>query len=336
MEEKRITISDIADELGLSTATVSNVIHGKTSKVSEKTIQKVQEQLEKRNYIPSMAGILLAQNDSGIIGVVVNRHEKYEMHVLEDNFISSMLNYLSMEIEKSGKFMMIKTTDNSDEIVKYASMWNMEGLILIGFCENDYNLLRKNMRIPFVAFDVNISNPMRIGIVNIDNYGGGFLMGRHLKSLNHENALCIADNEVFIDRERFEGFRDGFSDGNVDFMLIPMKKAERKAFFERKFSFICEHSAIFAVSDYYSVEIMQFLISKGISVPAQISVAGFDDTPVCTQVFPTLTTISQDVSLRAKTALNKLFELKENENAGEVITLPLNLINRESTDYVRK
>ena len=329
MEEKRITISDIADELGLSTATVSNVIHGKT-------IQKVQEHLEKRNYIPSMAGILLAQNDSGIIGVVVNRHEKYEMHVLEDNFISSMLNYLSMEIEKSGKFMMIKTTDNSDEIVKYASMWNMEGLILIGFCENDYNLLRKNMRIPFVAFDVNISNPMRIGIVNIDNYGGGFLMGRHLRSLNHENALCIADNEVFIDRERFEGFRDGFSDGNVDFMLIPMKKAERKAFFERKFSFICEHSAIFAVSDYYAVEIMQFLISKGVSVPAQISVAGFDDTPVCTQVFPTLTTISQDVSLRAKTALNKLFELKENENAGEVITLPLNLINRESTDYVRK
>lgn len=336
MEEKRITISDIADELGLSTATVSNVIHGKTSKVSEKTIQKVQEQLEKRNYIPSMAGILLAQNDSGIIGVVVNRHEKYEMHVLEDNFISSMLNYLSMEIEKSGKFMMIKTTDDADEIVKYASMWNMEGLILIGFCENDYNLLRKNMRIPFVAFDADITNPIRIGIVNIDNYGGGFLMGRHFKSLNHENTLCIADNEIFIDRERFEGFRDGFSDGNVDFMLIPMKKAERKAFFERKFSFICEHSAIFAVSDYYAVEIMQFLISKGVSVPAQISVAGFDDTPVCTQVFPTLTTISQDVSLRAKMALNKLFELKENENAGEVITLPLNLINRESTDYVRK
>ena len=67
MEEKRITISDIADELGLSTATVSNVIHGKTSKVSEKTIQKVQEQLEKRNYIPSMAGILLAQNDSVLL-----------------------------------------------------------------------------------------------------------------------------------------------------------------------------------------------------------------------------------------------------------------------------
>lgn len=86
MDEKRVRISDIAEELGLSTATVSNVIHGKTQKVSDETIKKVQELLEKREYIPSMAGILLAQNDSGIIGIAVNRHEKYEDCVLEDPF----------------------------------------------------------------------------------------------------------------------------------------------------------------------------------------------------------------------------------------------------------
>ena len=64
MDEKRVRISDIAEELGLSTATVSNVIHGKTQRVSDETVKKVQELLEKREYIPSMAGILLAQNDS--------------------------------------------------------------------------------------------------------------------------------------------------------------------------------------------------------------------------------------------------------------------------------
>ena len=74
MDEKRVRISDIAEELGLTT--VSNVIHGKTQKVSDETVKKVQELLEKREYIPSMAGILLAQNDSGIIGVAVNRHKK--------------------------------------------------------------------------------------------------------------------------------------------------------------------------------------------------------------------------------------------------------------------
>ena len=91
----RIRISDIAEELGLSTATVSNVIHGKTHKVSDETVKRVQALLEQRQYIPSMAGILLAQNASKILGVFVNDHEKYEGHTLDDAFIASSLNALS-------------------------------------------------------------------------------------------------------------------------------------------------------------------------------------------------------------------------------------------------
>jgi len=53
---ERVRIVDIAEELGLSTATVSNVIHGKTKKISDETVKRVQELLEKRQYIPSMAG----------------------------------------------------------------------------------------------------------------------------------------------------------------------------------------------------------------------------------------------------------------------------------------
>ena len=84
MEQHRVRIRDIAEELGLSTATVSNVIHGKTGKISEETAKRVQALLEERKYIPSMAGILLAQNASKIIGVFVNDHEKYEGHTLDD------------------------------------------------------------------------------------------------------------------------------------------------------------------------------------------------------------------------------------------------------------
>ena len=89
--QERVRICDIAEELGLSTATVSNVIHGKTNKVSDETVQRVTALLEKRRYIPSMAGILLARNSSGIIGVVVNDHPKYEGHTLRDGFLASAL-----------------------------------------------------------------------------------------------------------------------------------------------------------------------------------------------------------------------------------------------------
>lgn len=89
--QERVRICDIAKELGLSTATVSNVIHGKTNKVSDETVQRVTALLEKRRYIPSMAGILLTRNGSGIIGVFVNDHPKYEGHTLRDGFLASVL-----------------------------------------------------------------------------------------------------------------------------------------------------------------------------------------------------------------------------------------------------
>ena len=57
MQGERTRIVDIADELGVSTATVSNVIHGKTKKISAETVKRVQKLLEEKAYIPSMAGI---------------------------------------------------------------------------------------------------------------------------------------------------------------------------------------------------------------------------------------------------------------------------------------
>ena len=78
MTQNRIRIADVADALGLSTATVSNVIHGKTEKISDTTVKHVQQELESSGYIPNMAGILLARNNSRIIGVMVNDHEVNE------------------------------------------------------------------------------------------------------------------------------------------------------------------------------------------------------------------------------------------------------------------
>jgi len=63
----RIRIVDVADALGLSTATVSKVIHGKTEKISDTTVKRVQQELERSGYIPNMAGILLARNNSDLL-----------------------------------------------------------------------------------------------------------------------------------------------------------------------------------------------------------------------------------------------------------------------------
>lgn len=336
MDEKRVRISDIAEELGLSTATVSNVLHGKTKKISDETVRRVQALLEKRQYVPSMADILLAQNSSRIIGIIVNDHEKYESHTLDDVFIATSLNFLSEEIEKSGQFMMIKKTTSPEEIIKFASMWNLDGMVLIGFCDEDYMYLRNHMRIPFVVYDGYCDNAQRIYNITIDNYDGGFQVGRHFKKLGHKRALCISDNCICVDKERYDGFCEGFGKENCDFMLIPMKKSERLEFYHKNLDSLRNYTAVFAVSDFYAIEFMHFLQENGISVPDEISVAGFDDTPMCTLVSPTLTSVKQDMSLRAKIAVEKLRELKERKEAETTIMLPVTLIERKSTKHINE
>lgn len=329
--EKRVRIVDIAEELGVSTATVSNVIHGKTKKISSETVKRVQQLLEERQYIPSMAGILLAQNDSRIIGVVINHHEKYEGHILEDPFVSSSLNELSEEIEKAGYFMMVKTTTKMEDIMKFASMWNLEGMVIIGFCEQDYKQLREAMHIPFVVYDGYMEHTERICNLTIDNYDGGRQVGAYLKELGHQRVLCISDNQICVDLERFEGVCAGMGKEHVDFLQIPMEKEKRHEFYEKRLEEIKGYTAVFAVSDYYAVEFMQFAMEHKISVPEELSVVGFDDTPICRQVVPELTSVRQDGRMRAKEALAALAELKTGTLQLFEKRLPVTLIKRKST-----
>ena len=329
--EQRVRICDIAEELGLSTATVSNVIHGKTNKVSDETVQRVTALLEERQYIPSMAGILLARNSSKIIGVFVNDHEKYEEHTLDDFFIASSLNFLSTEIESSGRFMMVKKAKCAEEIIRFASMWNMDGIVVIGFCDPDYMYLRNHMRIPFAVYDGFCEKPERILNITIDNFEGGYQMGCHFRELGHQAALCISDNNICVDMERFCGFCKGFAPSKADLLLIPMQKEQRWSFYLSNLEKFQQVTAVFAVSDYYAIDLMHFLIEQGFSVPEDISVAGFDDTPMCEMVTPTLTTIKQDGALRAKIAIRKLKELREGKEICTEVKLPVSLVVRRST-----
>lgn len=331
MDKKRTRIVDIAEELGVSTATVSNVIHGKTKKISDETVRRVQELLEKREYIPSMAGILLAQNDSKIIGVVINDHEKYEGHTLEDAFIASSINCLCAEIEKNGYFMMVKTTTKWDEIVKFASMWNMTGMVIIGFCEQDYKKMRELMRIPFVVYDGYLKDTGRLCNLIIDNYDGGRQVGRLFHTTGHKRALYVADNRICMDMERYQGFVDGFGRENAEFMQVPMAKKERRQFYRENLETLKKYTAIFAASDYYAIDLMQFLQENKVKIPEDIAIVGFDDNPICEVVMPALTTVKQDGRKRAEMAISMLERLKNEEEEGRQIVLPVTLVERQST-----
>ena len=329
MEEK-VRISDIAEELGLSTAAVSYVLHGKTGMVSERTAVRVRRTLEERGYLPRAAEVLLAENPAKIVGVVINPHEKYEAHVIEDAFIASALNALSAETARRGLQMMVRTVNALDEIVSFATMWNLEGLVLIGFCNADYGRLRENVRVPFAVYDACGVTAERVCAVNIDDWHGGFQVGEYFRLCGHQRALCLSDNDIDMDLERWKGFREGFGPG-AEFMMIPMVKSGRIAFYRERLAELRRFTAIFAVSDYYAVDLIRFLQSSGVDIPNDISVAGFDDTPLCGLVYPALTTVRQDTGQRARTALDAIAKMRTGETVKPVITLPTSLVIRDST-----
>lgn len=356
--EQRVRIVDIAEELGVSTATVSNVIHGKTKKISDQTVKRVQELLEKRQYIPSMAGILLSQNNSRIIGVVVNDHIKYEGKVLEDGFVAAALNALLYELQKSDYFMMVKATGDWNEIVRFASMWNMDGLVLMGFCESDYESLREKMHIPFVVYDGYFEENQRICNLIIDNYDGGRQVGEYLYRMGHRRILCVSDNDICVDKDRMDGCLAGTQAARendcgawdevkcagrktndkctVDRLQIPMNRQERLQFYAERLSVIRRYTAAFVVSDAYAVELLYFLQQNQVRVPEEFSVVGFDDTALSRNCYPALTTVGQDAKTRARAAVQALRELREGSMENPVRTLPVQLIWRDSVADIRR
>ncbi|MBQ6806401.1 MAG: LacI family DNA-binding transcriptional regulator [Lachnospiraceae bacterium] len=344
-EKERVRIVDIAEELGLSTATVSNVIHGKTKKISDKTVQRVQQLLEERQYIPSMAGILLAQNDSKIICVVINDHEKYEKRVLQDAFVVGSIDYLAEAIEETGFFMMIKKTNNIQDIIRYASMWNMAGLVLIGFCERDYEKLREKMHIPFVVYDGFVEKIDRYANISIDHFAGGYQMGKYLLQMGHEKILFAADNDESMDHERYLGLQQAIKEhiGNsgmdateAKLLLLPLQKEERMLFYRKNMELIKRHTVLFCASDVYAIEVMNYLSDSGMKVPEDISIAGFDDIPESTIVRPRLTTVRQDMEQRARMTKEILRAWRDGTSFEQNILLPVTVVERDSVKSIQK
>lgn len=327
--ENKVRIVDLANELGVSTATVSNVIHGKTKKISSRTVRRVQEKLEESGYIPNMAATLMGQNSSRIIGVVVNDHKKYEGRALLDPFIASSINYLADEIEKNDYFIMIKKTTDLMEAVKFASMWNMVGMVILGFCAHEYQELRRRIHIPFVIYDGYFDNEGRICNIHIDDRDGGRQVGEYLRNSGHKKVLCVSDNQECMDQQRYDGLCDGLG-FQADFMKIPMEKDARSRFYQAHFAQLCRYSAIFAVSDYYAIDLMRFLQISGVKIPDDISIIGFDDSGVCDQTVPSLTSVRQDYRLRAQMAVNLLKRMKEQPEYTEDFMIPVELVERDS------
>ena len=178
-----ITIKEIASKLGLSTTTVSNVIHGKTKEVSADTIERVQKFLEEVEYVPNINARNLAQGQSKIIGVVLKSLEFRLWHsdnILSDPFVSEMIGGIEKAVREAGYYMMLYISDDIAEIIQHISIWNVDGLILFCMMDDDANRVAAKYHKPMVCIDT-YSTEKSDDFINVgldDEQGVAILLGQ--------------------------------------------------------------------------------------------------------------------------------------------------------------
>ena len=327
-----IRLQDIAEMAGVSRTTVSNVINGNTKRVSQETIDKITAILKEQNYVPHMGSVMLSGHGSRIIGVVLGFHYAHGMQSLQDPFVGELVGTIQMETEEKGYYVMLIGGENIQNVVDIASKWNVEGLIILGYNEERYRKLSRKM----ILIDTYPEGAYTFPNVGVDDYSGGYQIGEYLYSRGYEKALFVAETDKDTDYYRWMGFKQAMEKrgkfcSRSRYIVVPGEKHLRLRKYGELLPRFLEARALAFSSDYGAIEAMNFFFDKGIRIPDQISITGYDDSIYASMVRPKLTTVHQDVRQKAHVALKCLMKLIKGERLEELnIKSPVYLVKRDS------
>jgi len=334
-----ITIKEMADMLGVSSTTVSNVIHGKISEVSPGTVKKVQKMLDDFEYVPNMNARNLAQNESRIIGIALKaRKDKYE-NMMKDPFMGEIIGAIEKSARAKGYFVMLYISDEIDEIAQYVSSWNVDGLILIGMVQDDCLKVKHKCKKPMVLIDsYSPAEVMKYSNVGLEDTKGSLEMTRYLIQNGHTRIAFLSDNYVGVDYKRFKGYQMALEEAGMEceesnFILI--RPGELEDSLKEIYELSADYTAYFCVSDYYAALVMNYLKDKGKKIPRDISIVGFDDNIYGKLVRPALTTVHQNPSEKGEIAVDILIEsIKKKNDEIASVALPTRLVIRDSVKKI--
>jgi LacI family transcriptional regulator len=337
-----ITIKEIAKQLNMSTTTVSNVIHGKTGEVSEDTLKKVQDFLAKVDYVPNINARNLAQNESKIIGLALKaRADKYE-NLIMDPFVSELIGGVEETIRNAGYFMMLYISSDTVEIMRHVSTWNVDGLILFGMLNDDGIRVSEKYKKPIVCIDTySIEGLKHFTNVGLDDEQGTYDITNYLISQGHRKIAFLSDNMNGVDLARLTGYKSALKDAKIKFKESDFIKIRpRTEEIEDSLNEICqrakEFTAIVCVSDLYAVTLIAALEDRGINVPDDISIVGFDDNMLGKLHRPALTTVHQDIKAKGIVAADTLLKQLSGKKTPNQIQLPTHLVIRDTVKNIKK
>lgn len=327
------TIKDIAKKAKVSVATVSRVINQRGN-VKEETKQRVLKVIEEYNFTYNAIARSLSTKRSHTIGVIVP--------TITNPVFSQSTRGIQDFANSFGYSVILGNSDYSPELesqlIKIFMEKRVEGIILTSSnIQNEYLQILKNSKIPFVLL-YNTIFDKRINYVTINNYQAAYEIAEYLISLGHRRIGMIAGKFTKSDRSfaRFQGFQACLNNKGISFR--PEALIETELTFEggkegmaRLLEITPPLTAVFCSNDFIAMGAMKTIREKGLKIPEDISIVGFDDIEMASYFYPELTTIHQPAYQMGFKGADLLLKIVSGESkVAQQIILDYKLIIRNS------
>lgn len=332
--KNKVTIKDVAEEAGVSVTTVSQILNGKGARFSKKTQEKVLKLKEKLHYVPDFNARNLILRSSKTIGVLVPN--------IGNPFFSTFFRGIQTVCRHAHYLPLVFSASNDEATEKYylgnLAERSVDGLIIASSSVTDDTIdsILKPNRIPYLLFDQNQTHDDGDRL-QVDDYQGGYLAAQHLAELGHHQiVMMLPEHRSGNLQHRLNGFIDGLLHHGVYFseeqnlVYAPLTK---KGGYDHTGDILTKKpTAVFCANDELAIGLYRGLHERGVRIPEEISVIGYDNIDLDEYVTPKLTTIEQPImelgETSARLILNRIDDL---EMPRQLVNVPVKLIERSST-----
>ncbi len=310
MARDTVTSTDVARLAGVSQSAVSRVFTPGAS-VSKKTQEKVRQAAADLGYRPNVLARAVVSGKSRIVGLVVAYLENY--------FYPEAVELLSTSLQQRGyhvmMFMTSQTAENLDDVLEEILDYQVDGIVLASVSmSSDIALRCQAAGVPVVLFNRSLEMP-GVSAVTSDNFAGGKKLAEFLVAGGHQKIGYIAGWEgASTQRDREAGFLSVLAEANIplhsrevgNYRSDEATEAARRMFDRPELD---RPDAVFVANDHMAFMVMDVLrFELGISIPADVSVVGFDDVPPAAWKSYDLTTIRQRANRMVSETVDALMD----------------------------
>ena len=325
------TLKDVARETGHTVSTVSRVLNNR-GYISKEAREKVYEAMKKLNYQPNEVARSLSKQTTNTIGVILPH--------IDHPYFSRLLSSLETAAYLNEyKLMVFNSNDRDDKEVRYLEMCRgirVAGIIL---CSGTVDVGRfEDLGVPLVTIERFLeSGPAAI---ECDNRQGGRMVAKHLAQKGCRTVVYLSGEnaEPMPADERALGFTEICRQEGLTCLDLEEEKTDAlyasldyHEYIEKILDEHPEIDGIFASSDVIAAQVIQICRKKGIQIPDQIMLVGFDDSLISMLTSPAITTIRQPIPEMASLAVQTILRASNKEMVPSRTILPVSLVERETT-----